>query len=382
MGGATSASLPDQLDAEACSRVCGDQFKQEVFDELKGEDGLVDKVAFIRYVQLRNSSSLSNNTAHVRERAIKDIFKAYAYPTTDLSSNRFLQLMRDLRWMNGKFPSTQASAIYGKYNGVDNLVAYDTFRNPVLSDVAAAKEWDMSKLLTRLARHDSAIMAAYVSRKFTEKGHMDRISEIEPEPAPLVERSQSGVPDVRQEAAIKLQSLVRQRSSSKVLNDKKNVKSIAPDCDIFIVIDPRGKEDGWEDQLFDLYKSVCKPHGSMMFGHFKTLITCLGLKDLSFTNRDAEIVFQTIIALASHPNAGTYRHGVTFGKAIDYHIFREIGLPVLADRKGMRLEALKIIISENVGSIDMHIFSMRSSDSFASRDKEDCVADANEIIVG
>lgn len=135
-------------------------------------------------------------------------------------------------------------------------------------------------------------------------------------------------------------------------------------------------------QLCDLYKATCKPHGSMMFGHFKTMISCLGLRDLKFTNRDAEIAFQTIIALASHPNAGTYSRGVTFGKAINYVIFREIGLPVIADKKGVELDDLKMFISRNVTDLDMRIFSVSSQDdSFDTAYRDDWTTDIG-ITVG
>lgn len=222
MGGGTSSSLPDKLDSDLCQQLCGEQYRAEIFDSLKGEDGLVDKSVFIRYVQLRNSSSLSSNSSHVRERAFKDIFKAYSHPNKGLTLVHYLQLLRDLRWMNAKFPSTQATVLFDENKDPIHLLTYDLFRGKVLAAIAAAKEWDMPKLLNRLAKHDSAIMAAYVAKKFSDKTPMQGISEAavtEEEPAFPVEL----VSDIRVEAAIKLQSILRQRSSSILLKDMKNV---------------------------------------------------------------------------------------------------------------------------------------------------------------
>lgn len=130
-------------------------------------------------------------------------------------------------------------------------------------------------------------------------------------------------------------------------------------------------DDPFEDKLFDLHKTVCKPYGNMMFGHFKTILSCLGVFDLKFTSRDADVAFKTIIALASHPNAGTYADRVVFGKAVDYSIFREIGLPLIADKKGIGLGSLKALVSQNIDSIDMNIFSLKSCDSTDNRDDEE-----------
>ena len=142
------------------------------------------------------------------------------------------------------------------------------------------------------------------------------------------------------------------------------------------MVDRRGNEP-FEDKLFELYKNVCKPYGNMMFGHFKTILSCLELFDVKFTSRDAEVAFKTIIALASHPNAGTYADRVVYGKAIDYSIFREIGLPLIADKRSDDLRSLKSLIAQKAEAFDMDIFSLKSCDSTESRDD-----DRGGIVVG
>lgn len=104
----------------------------------------------------------------------------------------------------------------------------------------------------------------------------------------------------------------------------------------------------------------------MMFGNFKAILQALNLFDINFTRRDAGMTFQKIIAIATHPNAGTYMRGVFFGKAIKYTVFREIGLPILAERKGMVLVALKAELQQRLDSVDIAIFNIRSIDSHDS----------------
>lgn len=221
MGGTTFSSLPDKLDSEACAQICGDQFKPEVFDSLKGEDGLVEKEAFVRYIQLRNTSSLSSNSAHVQERALKDIFQAYSHPNCGLNKVHYMQLLRDLRWMNAKFPSPQASAIFDEHVQEFEQLNYDTFRHQVLPAVAAKKEWEVSKALSRLSRHDSAVMAAYISKKFLSHSQLDLIAEGTVD---AVEGGDIEVTDAQRDAAIKLQALQRKKSSSKLLKELRNVR--------------------------------------------------------------------------------------------------------------------------------------------------------------
>ena len=221
MGGTTFSSLPDKLDSDACAQICGDQFKPEVFDSLKGDDGLVTKEAFIRCIQLRNSSSLSSNSAHVQERALKDIFKAYSHPNSGLNSTHYMQLLRDLRWMNAKFPSPQAAAIFDKYVQEFEQLSYDAFRHHVLPDIAAKKEWELSKALSRLSRHDSAVMAAYISKKFLVHSQLQNIAKGAGD---AVQDADTEVTDAQREAAIKLQSLQRKKSSSKLLKELRNVR--------------------------------------------------------------------------------------------------------------------------------------------------------------
>jgi hypothetical protein len=139
------------------------------------------------------------------------------------------------------------------------------------------------------------------------------------------------------------------------------------------VIDTELKE-GFEEKLEELYKTTCKPYGSMMFGHFRAMLSMLRLFDQKFNSRESHVLFQKIIALALHPSAGTYANGVTFGKAINYAVFRKIGLPVIAERKGMELSALKTTIEEHIDSIDMAQF-FHSTDSFGNSSIDDADGD-------
>lgn len=146
------------------------------------------------------------------------------------------------------------------------------------------------------------------------------------------------------------------------------VKNITPDSDIFIVVD-KATEELFERKLQELFRNTCKPHRAMLCSHFKTILSYLQLCDLSFTSRDADVAFHTIVALALHPNAGTYARGVTFGKAIDFNVFREIGLPFVADKKGVDVKTLKSIIAENV-DVGGSLLRKNSSDSSEKSDPD------------
>lgn len=237
MGGTTSALLPEYLDEGACAQICEDKFSQEVFDSLKQENGLVAREAFVRYIQMRNTSSLSSNSSHVRDGAMKDIFRAYSYPAKELCSTRYLQLLRDIRWMNAKFPSKDAVALFDAHKNENECVTYDIFLGPVLEEIAQKKEWEKEKALKRLSRHDSATMAAYVTRNISGRGNMDTVQELYEAPTtPVpVDRSSSGVPCLQETAAIKLQSMLRQKSSTKVLKELREVNYFAFSCQCVVV---------------------------------------------------------------------------------------------------------------------------------------------------
>ena len=129
-------------------------------------------------------------------------------------------------------------------------------------------------------------------------------------------------------------------------------------------------EELFERKLQDLFRSTCKPHRAMLCSHFKTILSYLQLCDLSFTSRDAELAFHTIVALALHPNAGTYSRGVTFGKAIDFNVFREIGLPLVAGKKGVDVKTLKAMIADNVDEVGRSLLRKNSSDSSDKMDAD------------
>jgi hypothetical protein len=220
MGGTTSACLPDKIDAVTCAQICGTKFSQTLFDSIKGDDGMVEKDAFIRYIQLRNTVALSTNSEHVREGIVKDIFKAYCYPNRkELSADQFLQFLRDIRWMNSKFSSKDAVDLFEKHKEESGLISYPIFRKELLDEISEKKQLDEEAILSRLSRHDSAIIAAYLTRKMRASLLLPAILET---PGPVsVKKSEL---DLQQDAVIKLQSMLRQGNSARLLRELRDVR--------------------------------------------------------------------------------------------------------------------------------------------------------------
>ena len=60
--------------------------------------------------------------------------------------------------------------------------------------------------------------------------------------------------------------------------------------------------------------------------------------DRKFTATDADLLFQKTKAKASAPGAGSYSSGVVHGKRVSYSVFRAVAVPLVAEKKGVKVE--------------------------------------------
>lgn len=132
------------------------------------------------------------------------------------------------------------------------------------------------------------------------------------------------------------------------------MNNIAAAADICIVVDQPGDKE-YEENLHSLFVNCCKPHSSMRFSNFLLLLRRLGMITPHFTSRDADITFKKIVTTALHPNAGTYADGVTLGKLINYQVFREIGIPIIAEKKSLDLSSMHLVLTEHLDNVHWQI---------------------------
>ena len=60
--GASTLTIPEELDQETCKRICGDLYNDNLFNSLKDERGVVSKVLFEKELARRSASTSTDGT--------------------------------------------------------------------------------------------------------------------------------------------------------------------------------------------------------------------------------------------------------------------------------------------------------------------------------
>ena len=71
--GASTLTIPEELDQETCKRICGDLFNENLFNSLKDERGLVLKVLFETELARRSASTFTDGTTTTSSGATAEI---------------------------------------------------------------------------------------------------------------------------------------------------------------------------------------------------------------------------------------------------------------------------------------------------------------------
>jgi len=150
-------------------------------------------------------------------------------------------------------------------------------------------------------------------------------------------------------AAVKLQKLQRAhlaKIESYHLKEVREVsKSESPPIDYTTTLHNQSEE---ETRLEILFQDFC-PTGEMDNKSFLKICKDMTLMDRHFNINDIDLIFQKTKAKASLPNAGVYASGIVHGKRIKYKVFRGIAVPEIAQKKGVSVESLVVIMSTCTG---------------------------------
>lgn len=91
------------------------------------------------------------------------------------------------------------------------------------------------------------------------------------------------------------------------------------------------------------------PTGELDSRTFIKLCKDAKLMGKKFTATDADLLFQKTKAKATAPGAGSYSSGVVHGKRVSYDVFRAVAVPLLAEKKGVTVDAIIEKIAECSG---------------------------------
>lgn len=125
--------IPDLLSQEFAMQILGDQFREDVFNELKNENDLVPKAEFMAALR---RITLEEDT--------KALFLKFA-PSGDMDTKAFLTLCRDSKTLDGKsasFTTADADVIFNlakTKEGSDEFITVDTFLSFVVPQIATKK---------------------------------------------------------------------------------------------------------------------------------------------------------------------------------------------------------------------------------------------------
>ena len=121
-------------------------------------------------------------------------------------------------------------------------------------------------------------------------------------------------------------------------------KEVDPDKDF-----DKPKEDDDNERLAVEVFDKFAVHGGMDSRSFTKLCRDADILDRKFTATDADLLFQKTKAKASAPGAGSYSSGVVHGKRVSYSVFRAVAVPLVAEKKGVKVEGIIQMIADCPG---------------------------------
>jgi hypothetical protein len=184
--------------------IYGDQFDEYIFNTLKDENSLVKKSDLKNIVDIQ--TKLFNSTL---TKATFDVFKHYSGNTGEMKTRSFLDLCRDAKILKkGKFSSADASILYDKVLKKQRVIAkslnYEMFRKDIVPAIAA--KYDIS---------EDDVLSKFGGVGLPSEEIFDES---------VREKEDTGeVTEQQSKAATKLQSITRQKSAAKEMEEMKKV---------------------------------------------------------------------------------------------------------------------------------------------------------------
>ena len=184
--------------------IYGDQFDEYIFNTLKDENSLVKKSDLKNIVDIQ--TKLFNTTL---TKATFDVFKHYSGNTGEMKTRSFLDLCRDAKILKkAKFSSADASILYDKVLKKQRVIAkslnYEMFRKDIVPAIAA--KYDIS---------DDDVLSKFGGVGLPSEEIFDES---------VREKEDTGeVTEQQSKAATKLQSITRQKSAAKEMEEMKKV---------------------------------------------------------------------------------------------------------------------------------------------------------------
>jgi hypothetical protein len=206
MGGASSVALRQDrqyYSLEDLQQIFGPFFDTKVFDELKNDEGFVS--------HLDAQQHLSNRLQEQHELTLVEIrrlFKIYC-PTGDLSNKALLNMLRDARLLKKKgFTARDSDLLFERAKSQQEIMCktfnYIQFIQDIIPMIAEKANLSRDRVLHQLACID----------------HESLDDEV---PQLTLPQPKAANSDEREKAAIRLQSMTRQKSASARVAALKNV---------------------------------------------------------------------------------------------------------------------------------------------------------------
>lgn len=345
MGAGASTDYPEKLSEEQIKEICGDKYVAVLYRSVRDVDGFVSRDDFIKVV-----------TDSV-EREVVDVFNAFCH-NGGMDSRTFAKLCREARLLNkAGCTATDCDVMFQKaksqhaHGSTKANLQFSEFRNALIPALAEKRQLEEHQVLAKIAEVEAPHLhgtQAESVRLYDDKKTFTGIQAHSSTPTPEQH-------DDKHKAALKIQTIHRQKSARRKVNAAKEVKLIAttqvnPDTE-FSKPDESAADEITAMGVFMKFT----PNGEIDSRHFVKLCKDAGILEQKFTANDADIIFQKTKAKACAPGADAYRSGVLHGKRFGYSIFRMISVPMLAEKKGVSQNDILLQIAHCPGPSMNHV---------------------------
>ena len=208
MGGGVSTNIDlkdEYLSLKEAKELFGDQFDQYVFNTLKNEHGQVkrDDVKNVVSISLKLVETTLNRAVHA-------VYVHYAGEHGEMKTRQFCDMCRDAKVLNkAKFSNADANILYGKIlkqqRTPAKIMSFELFRKDAIPAISA-----------KHGVEEAVILSKFGGISLPQENVFDES---------LRETVDSGPETSEQnKAAVKLQSLTRQKSAAKEMEELKKVQ--------------------------------------------------------------------------------------------------------------------------------------------------------------
>lgn len=225
MGASSSIVCGEYLSKEDLILIFKDSFNEDLYNKLKNEEGLVKIQQINEIIEINN-----NNIKLQKLLEIQKQFKLYC-PNNKMNSRNFIQYLRDAKLLNkNKFNIIDTEILFDKIKSNQNIISNTldcpTFINS-LNIIAERIGIDRDTLITKLSKveYEPDTKCKSVRSNDNNDNHTNNTTHTTSTSTPNDEKSA---------AAIKLQTLSRERAAKKQVAELREVSIVS--CYLIFII--------------------------------------------------------------------------------------------------------------------------------------------------